>query len=129
MWDNSSPVGEGTRKIAFVSPHCLIDFTSQAAMAELCRLRLLAGLGFQCQAFCGTLPNDDGQDVTIEDVLARWGPPYSIRTARIGPFAGRMISTAHCGTPITLFRMASPRGIWRDEEEVAALATACELFL
>ena len=39
-----------------------------------------------------------------------------------------MIFTAQGGVPVTLFRTASPHGIWRDEEEVAAFATACELF-
>ena len=120
---------EYKRKIGFVSPHCLIDFTSAAATAVLAGLQLLAGAGFRCEAFCGTLLNDDGQDVTLDQVLAALKAPYTVRNARIGPFGGRMIFTAQGGVPVTLFRTASPHGIWRDEEEVAAFATACELFL
>ncbi len=121
--------GGGTRKIAFVAPHCLIDFTSEAATGVLDGLQLLGGAGFECQAFCGTLPNHDGQEVTVEEMLARRKSPHSVRGVRIGPFDGRMIFTAHGGMPITLFQPVSPRGTWRDEEEVAAFLTACELFL
>ena len=39
------------RKIAFVSPHCVLDFTNGAATATLDGLTLLARVGFQCQAF------------------------------------------------------------------------------
>ena len=44
-------------KIAFFSPHCLVDFTNPgAAIPAPGRdgLKLLAGQGFQGQAFCGT---------------------------------------------------------------------------
>ena len=41
-------------KIAFVSPHCLVDFTNGAATATRDGLKLLAAQGFECLAFCGT---------------------------------------------------------------------------
>ena len=44
---NPFPEGEGTRrpKIAFVSPHCLVDFTNGAATATRDGLKLLAKQG------------------------------------------------------------------------------------
>ena len=126
---NPLPKGEGIRKIAFVSPHCLIDFSSHAAIAMLEGLQLLARAGFDCQAFCGTLLNDDGQNVTVDEVLARWKSPYTVCKARIGPYTSSIIFTAHDRTPITLFQTESPRGNWRDAEEMGAFMTACELFL
>ncbi len=45
---------EYRRKIASVSPHCIMDFNSGAATATRDALRLLAEEGFECQAFCGT---------------------------------------------------------------------------
>ena len=78
---------EYKRKIGFVSPHCLIDFTSAAATAVLAGLQLLAGAGFRCEAFCGTLLNDDGQDVTLDQVLAALKAPYTVRNAGSDPSA------------------------------------------
>ncbi len=47
-------MNERQTKIAFVSPHCLADFSNGAAIATREGLKLLAGQGFQCMAFCGT---------------------------------------------------------------------------
>jgi len=41
-------------KVAFVSPHCVFDFTNGAATATLDGLALLARSGFECQAFCSS---------------------------------------------------------------------------
>ncbi len=40
------------RKIAFVSQHCILDFTNGAATATRDGLWMLAEQGFECQAFC-----------------------------------------------------------------------------
>ena len=39
------------RRIVFASPHCLVDFTSGAALATLDGLKLLARQGFSCEVF------------------------------------------------------------------------------
>ncbi len=45
-------------KIAFVSPHCLVDFTT-APRRPRDALRYLATNGFACEAYCGTRLDDD----------------------------------------------------------------------
>jgi len=71
------------RKIAFVSPHCVLDFTNGAATATLDGLALLARSGFACQAFCNT-HLDAWEEVRVEDVLARRGVPYRSNPVRHG---------------------------------------------
>ena len=133
LQDSSHPnplpqAGEGTRKVAFVSPHCVIDFTNGAATATLDGLQVLQGLGFQCQAFCSTRL-DSWEEVLVEEVLARRGVRYEVRNVRIGPHQGRMIFTTHEKIPVTLFNSASTRGGWINDEEIATFLTACEIFL
>ena len=117
-----------TRKIAFVSPHCILDFTNGAAMATLDGLGLLARSGFECQAFCSSRM-DAWEEVLVEEILAQRQIPYVVRNAQIGAFQGRMIFTTHGKVAVTLFRSASTRGGWIDGAEVAAFLTACEIFL
>ena len=115
-------------KIAFVSPHCLLDFTNGAATATLDALSLLASQRFECQAFCST-HIDAWEEVLVEEILAQRGVPYQVRNAQIGQFQGRMIFTSFGPVRVTLFNSASTRGGWINDEEVAAFLTACELFL
>ena len=64
------PQGVGRRKvakIAFVSPHCVIDFTNGAATATLDGLQFLQTLGFDCQAFCNSRL-DASEEVLVEQV-------------------------------------------------------------
>jgi glycosyltransferase involved in cell wall biosynthesis len=82
------------RKIAFVSPHCVLDFTNGAATATLDALTFLQSLGFQCEAFCNSRL-DSWEEVLVEEVLARRGLHYQVRNAQIGQFRGRMIFTAY----------------------------------
>ncbi len=82
------------RKIAFVSPHCAIDFTNGAATATLDALVFLQSLGFQCQVFCSTR-SDSWEEDRMESVLAERGMPCLVRDARIGRYRGRMIFTAY----------------------------------
>jgi hypothetical protein len=56
-------------KIAFVSPHCLVDFTNGAATATLDALVFLQSLGFHCEAFCNS-SFDSWQEVLVEEVLS-----------------------------------------------------------
>jgi hypothetical protein len=65
-----SSLARHVRKIAFMSPHCLVDFTNGAATTTLDGLQVLAGQGFECQAFCGTRL-DSWEEVLVEEVLAQ----------------------------------------------------------
>ena len=117
-----------TRKIAFVSPHCVMDFTNGAATATLDALCLLARSGFECQAFCSTRI-DAWEEVLVEEMLAQRGVRYQVRNAQIGRYQGRMIFTTHGSVPVTLFNAASTRGSWNCPEEIAAFLSGCEIFL
>jgi hypothetical protein len=116
------------RKIAFISPHCILDFTNGAATATLDGLSLLARSGFECQVFCNT-HLDAWEEVLVEEVLAQRRVPYHVRNADIGPYKGRMTFTSHGQVPITLFNSASTRGAWISPEEIGAFITGCEIFL
>jgi hypothetical protein len=70
------------RKIAFVSPHCILDFTNGAATATLDGLRVLAEQGFECQAFCRTRL-DDVQEGLLQESLFRRGVRYEVRKVKI----------------------------------------------
>ncbi len=119
---------KATRKVAFVSPHCILDFTNGAATATLDGLALLARSGFQCQVFCSSRM-DSWEEVLVEEVLARRGVRYAVRKAEIGEFRGRMIFTRYGNIPVTLFNSASTRGGWINADEIAAFLSACEIFL
>ena len=116
------------RKVAFVSPHCVMDFTNGEATATLDALALLARSGFECQAFCSSRM-DAWEEVLVEEVLAKRGVRYAVRNAQIGHYRGRMIFTSHGPVPVTLFNSASTRGGWIDREEIAAFFSGCEIFL
>ncbi len=127
------PDGEGRIRIAFVSPHCALDFTNGAATATLDLLKLLAGIGFPCEVFCGTRAN--GWDrARIDDVLRQRGGPFTVREARVGPFNARVIFAAHGNVPVTMVDTegrtltAGPYPKGRGEE-LAAFVTGCEKFL
>ena len=119
---------EGVPKIAFVSPNCVVDPTNGAALATLGGLEMLAGQGFECQAFCGTR-FDAWEEVLVEESLVRQGLAYAVRNLRLGPHRGRLIFTRHGKVAVTLFSLASTRGACSSAEEARAFLTACELFL
>jgi hypothetical protein len=83
---------KAVRKIAFASPHCLIDFTSGAAIATLQALRFLSGLGFTCQAFCGS-QLDAPEEALFEELLANQKSPYETRNVQMGSYRARMTFT------------------------------------
>ncbi len=82
------------RKIAFVSPHCAVDFTNGAATATLDALVFLQSLGFQCEVFCNSRL-DSPDEVVVEKMLAERGLPCMARNAKIGAYRGRMIFTVY----------------------------------
>ncbi len=69
-------------KIAFLSPHCLVDFTNGAAIATREGLKLLATQGFQCMAFCGTRLDEAGEGL-IQEQLFRRKINYEVRKVRL----------------------------------------------
>jgi hypothetical protein len=133
-------------KIAFVSPHCVLDFTNGAATATRDALRLLAEQGFECQAFCGTRL-DDAQERLLQESLFRRGVPYEVRKAKIpllarptpspkqtpsppaplppsmageGSYDARLLFTVDGNLPVTVFENASTRGGWLNVQEAQA---------
>jgi glycosyltransferase involved in cell wall biosynthesis len=86
-------------KIAFVSPHCVLDFTNGAATATLDALVFLQALGFRCEVFCNSRL-DSWEEVLVEEVLAKRGLRYQVRNAQIGAFRGRMIFTVYSSQAI-----------------------------
>lgn len=62
------PSGRQVRKIAFISPHCVIDYTNGAATATLDGLDFVQSLGFVCEAFSSSRL-DAWEEVLIEEVL------------------------------------------------------------
>ena len=116
-----------TPRVAFVSPHCVLDFTNGAATATLDGLALLARSGFACQVFCSS-HMDGAEEVPLDDLLVKRQVHYAVRHARIGPYRRRMIFTTHGDVAVTLFHAASTRR-WISEEEMAAFLAGCEIFL
>ncbi len=125
---SARPTDRPAVKIAFVSPHCVVDFTNGAATATLDALVFLQSLGFCCEAFCNSRL-DSWDEAVVERVLAERGLRCKASDMRIGSFRGRMIFTLYRGLPVTIFRSASTRGGWRDREEVSAFLTGCNIFL
>ena len=70
------------KKIAFLSPHCLIDPTSGAAVATMLGMQFLQSLGFQCWACCGSRLD---KPEPIETMLARHKVPFQRTWMELGP--------------------------------------------
>jgi glycosyltransferase involved in cell wall biosynthesis len=116
------------RKVAFVSPHCLIDFTNGAATATLDGLQLLQSLGFECQVFCSSRL-DAWEDVRIEDTLTRQQTAFEVRDVRIGRQTASMIFTSQGKVPVTIFKKASTGRQWQTPGEANLFLAACKSFL
>jgi glycosyltransferase involved in cell wall biosynthesis len=119
--------------IAFVSPHCVLDFTNGAATATLDGLKLLGSSGFGCQAFCGTRYGAR-EESSIEATLAKRGDAFVTRNSQLGPFKGRMIFSSHGEMPVTLvdtspIKHPQAKDQRFDREEIAAFITGCAIFL
>jgi glycosyltransferase involved in cell wall biosynthesis len=115
------------RRIVFASPHCLVDFTSGAAMATLDGLKLLAGQGFSCEAFCGSMM-DAPEETLLEEVLAKQQVAYQARRARVGGYEARMLFTVQQEVPVTVFQGGSTRGLWMSGPEIEAFLAAFQTF-
>lgn len=115
-------------KIAFLSPHCLVDFTNGAATATRDGLKLLATQGFQCMAYCGTRLDEPGEGL-IQEQLFRRKIDYEVRKAQIGPHDARLLFMVEGGVSVTLFENGSTRGGWLGPQEVHAFLAGCEVFL
>jgi glycosyltransferase involved in cell wall biosynthesis len=140
--NTSSATLAPNRRIAFASPHCLLDFTSGAANATVEQLKLLAGLGFSCHAFCGGR-FDATEEVSLDDVLARRQRPFetqnvalgrrttSIFRTVLGENAGYQPATGRpaASVPLTLFRTRSSRGQEVARDEKGAMLGAYADFL
>jgi glycosyltransferase involved in cell wall biosynthesis len=120
--------GSKVHKIAFVSPHCVIDYFNGASIATVQALQFLHELGFECQAFCGSRLDTPGESL-VEEQLARQHTPYEIRKAKIGDYDARMLFTFQDKVPVTLFQSASTRGAWLDMAETTAFFQAYGKFL
>jgi glycosyltransferase involved in cell wall biosynthesis len=121
-------VTKSKSRIAFVSPHCLIDFTNGAATATRDGLRVLAENGFECMAFCGTRL-DDPTEGLIQESLFQRRIHYEVRKARIGRYEARLIFLIEGKIAVTLFENGSTRGGWFGSDEVNAFLAGCEIFL
>src|SRR5580700_8423866 len=75
-------MAQPAHKIAFVSPHCVLDFTNGAATATRDGLRVLIEQGFECRAYCGTRL-DEPQEGLLQESLFRRGVRYEVRNVRI----------------------------------------------
>ena len=121
-------VTKNIHKIAFVSPHCVLDFTNGAAVATFSGLRLLAQQGFDCQAFCGTR-FDACEECTIEEILEMQGLKYDTKRVQLESHPCELLFTVRDEVTIGLFKNNSTLGRWLNEAEVTAFAVACKRFL
>ena len=116
------------RTVAFASPHCLIDFTSGAAIAAMQSLRFLNSLGFRCRVFCAS--HIDGPKGTpFDEQLANQKIPHKTADAMIGSYRARMTVTGQGDVPVVVFQSASTHGWWSSEAEAKAFLGAFEMFL
>jgi glycosyltransferase involved in cell wall biosynthesis len=122
------PAPHPVRKVAFVSPHCLLDFTNGAATATLDGLQLLHSLGFGCHVLCSS-QSDAWEEVVLEDVLAKQKTPYEVRDIRLGTHAAQILLTHQKEIPFSIFKKKTTTRQWQDKEEVATFLAACEFLL
>ena len=89
--------------LVFASAHAIIDPSSGAAVAANEAMQLFAQSRFQCQAFtAATL--DFPEEVCVEELLAKLGLPYEVRTISEGTETARVLLTRSRNLPVTIFR-------------------------
>jgi hypothetical protein len=86
-------------KIAFVSSHCVLDFTNGAAIATRDGLRALIEQGFECQAFCGTRL-DDAQEGLLQESLFRRGVRCEVRKVKMSLLPPPTLSPEQTPSPL-----------------------------
>jgi hypothetical protein len=84
--------------ILFASPHCLIDFSSGAAIATRDALALLSQSGFQCEGFCAS-KLDLTEDANFEQILADVQIPVQVRELTLGSFTEGRNGVGSCFRP------------------------------
>jgi glycosyltransferase involved in cell wall biosynthesis len=115
-------------KIAFVSPHCVLDFTSGAAIASIQSLQLLDRLGFQCRAFCGS--RLDVPKITVAEMLAQ----QNSQDGQCGPIIntrqGPLLSCSYGEVPVAVYQTTpTPPGQLPNQQEVKGFYKAYERHL
>ena len=115
-------------RILFASPHCLIDFSSGAAIATCDALELLARSGFDCRAFCASKV-DRADDTNFEQLLADLQIPVQVQQRPVGPYVARLLWARKGSIPVTVFRTASTVvAQWSPEEFQVFLAALEQSF-
>jgi glycosyltransferase involved in cell wall biosynthesis len=115
-------------RIAFVSPHCLIDSTNGPAIAMADTLSWLQQLGFQCQAFCGgRLDRPEG--IPLTETLAHQGVTFEAPRPPAGQSGPALIFANHKGVPVTLFPGPLHWSATPDVQEGEAFLAVCGRFL
>ena len=69
--------------LVFASAHVIVDPSSVATVATNQAMQLIAESGFQCQAFTAAML-DFPEEVCVEELLAKLGLPYEVRTMSEG---------------------------------------------
>src|SRR5437667_8601043 len=90
-------------RILFASPHCVLDFSSGAAIATLDMLEMLAGIGYRCQAF-GASKLDLPDETSFEQSLTDSAVPFAVEAF---PARGQVFPVVNARKgllPITIFR-------------------------
>ena len=104
----------------FASPHCIIDFTSGAALATLDALQVLARHGFQCQAYCAS-KIDGHETVSWDQLLAAIPSRRNERDTHEG--VSRPVAVVSGQVPIWVFPTRSGDiNVWTADESQAMLA-------
>ena len=114
-------------KLVFASAHVIVDPSSGATVATNQAMQLIAESGFQCQAFTAAML-DFPEEVCVEELLAKLGLPYEVRTMSEGAEKARILLTLSRNLPVTIFRNRFTQS-GPVEREVAAFAAAFERFL
>ena len=116
------------RKIAFISPHCLIDSSNGAATGTLDQLRLLQQMGFECEAFCAARV-DRKERPSIQQVLTGQAVRYEVRRAASASSGPAEILAVYRGIPVSVFagEVAGAEGAGRAEAK--AFLAGVQAFL
>ncbi len=107
--------------ILFASPHCVIDFTSGAALATMDTLQVLARDGFNCRAFCASKLDGD-ESVSFDQLVADLQVPVQIQELNVDEKSVRLLSVTSGSVPVWIFRTQSGQiNLWAPHEPLAML--------
>jgi glycosyltransferase involved in cell wall biosynthesis len=120
------PTPREVRKIAFASPHCLVDPVTGAAVATYLGLRCLQTLGFECRGFCSSR-QDAMEELPV--TLARHRIPFETQEANIDGYQAKTLLVSQGDVPVNVFQTASFGVQWASPEELIAFCKMFERFL